>query len=394
MKDIVIIANFVTDIDGGANGRFTYLANILDQNNYKVEIITSDFSHEKKKRRMGNVRKFPYKVTLIHEPGYPKNVCLQRFRSHFIWGRKVYSYLKERKKPDIVYCAVPSLTAGVKAAKYCQEKGVKFIIDVQDLWPEAFQMVFHIPVISKLIFSPFKYIADKIYQSADEIIAVSQSYVDRAMSVSKKCKNGHAVFLGTNLGTFDRNTQKNEYNRQDNQIWLGYCGTLGSSYDLTCVIDALEILKKDYDIKFIVMGDGPRKIEFEKYAEKKKVTAEFTGRLNYSKMCGLLSACDLAVNPITHGAAQSIINKHADYAAAGIPVINTQENQEYRNLVEKYNMGVNCENSNAVDLASKLQMLIEDKTLRVEMGKNARRCAEEKFDRNRTYGDLINIIIS
>ena len=42
-------------------------------------------------------------------------------------------------------------------------------------------------------------------------------------------------------------------------------------------------------------------------------------------MVGMLGVCDIAVNSISKGAAQSIINKHGDYAAAGLPVVNTQE---------------------------------------------------------------------
>lgn len=76
------------------------------------------------------------------------------------------------------YCAIPSLDVGDAVAKYCKSHDVRFIIDVQDLWPEAFQMVFNIPIVSQMIFYPFKNLANKIYKSADEIIAVSQSYVD------------------------------------------------------------------------------------------------------------------------------------------------------------------------------------------------------------------------
>ena len=72
------------------------------------------------------------------------------------------------------------------------------------------------------------------------------------------------------------------------------------------------------------MGDGPLKEEFENYAEEKKVDCQFTGRLEYEKMVGLLCSCDIAVNPIKKGSAGSIINKVGDYAAAGLPVINTK----------------------------------------------------------------------
>lgn len=86
--------------------------------------------------------------------------------------------------------------------------------------------------------------------------------------------------------------------------------------------------------------------------------------MDYGKRVGLLQACDIAVNPISSGAAQSIFNKHADYAAACLPVINTQENLEYRNQVNDYQMGLNCKNNNSIDLADKISVLIKDANLR------------------------------
>lgn len=389
--DIVIIANFCAALDGGANSRFTYLASMLCHEN-QVELVSSDFSHGRKKARVCNTSRFPFRVTLLHEPGYPTNVCLSRFKSHMAWGKEVRRYLATRQKPDVVYCAVPSLSAAFEAAYYCQKNGIKFVIDVQDLWPEAFQMVIAIPFVSKVIFSPFQWYANKIYSSADEIIAVSQTYVDRAISVNRKVTTGYSIFLGTELKTFDQNVEQNPVKREDSDdIWLGYCGTLGSSYDIRCVIDALDILKNS-KIKFVVMGDGPRKEEFEAYAKEKGVNAEFTGRLPYPVMCGKLAACDIVVNPITRGAAQSIINKHADYAASGLPVLNTQECPEYRNLIDNYNMGFNCKNNDAEDLARQMQILVKNKALRQKMGLNARKCAEERFDRKNSYQEILDIV--
>ena len=110
-------------------------------------------------------------------------------------------------------------------------------------------------------------------------------------------------------------------------------------------------------------------------------------------MCGLLCACDMTVNPIIAGSAGSIINKHGDYAASGLPVINTQECQEYRNLVDEYQMGFNCQNGNSKEIAEKIILLVNDSILRTNMGGNARRCAEEKFDRKNTYHELIKDIL-
>ena len=390
----MIVANFCGGFSKSDNSRFAYLAKELSVD-HNVEIITSDFLHGKKEHRADLSEEYPFEITFIHEAGYPRNVCLRRFWSHFVWGRNIKKYLSRRKKPDVIYCAVPSLTAPLFAAKYCEKNDVEFIVDVQDLWPEAFQMVFHIPVLSNLVFAPFKFMVNGIYRRADEICAVSKTYVERALSVNRKCAKGHTVFLGTRLERFDKFAQDHQVtDKPRDELWLGYCGTLGASYDLTCVFDALELVTKAgvKAPKFIVMGNGPRRVEFENYAEKKNLNVVFTGRLPYDEMCGLLSACDITVNPITKGAAQSIINKHADYAACGKPVLNTQECEEYRQLVTEYHMGLNCKNGDAADLADKLLTLLKDGTLRKEMGANARRCAEENFDRAITYRKLTNLI--
>lgn len=390
--DIVILANFTMDFSVSDNGRFSYLADLLSKSN-SVEVITSDFYHITKSQRAPSPKDLPYEITFLHEPGYPKNVCLKRFYSHFIWGINVLRYLKKRKKTDVIYCAVPSLTGPNLVARYCEKNNIRFIIDVQDLWPEAFQMVVDIPIISDLAFMPFRTLADGIYKRANAICAVSDTYCKRALRVNRKCKKGTTVFLGTELETFDNYAAKEPIlKKEDDEIWLAYCGTLGSSYDLTCVIDALSMLKND-KVRFIVMGDGPKQNEFKAYAKKRQIKATFTGRLQYDKMCSLLSACDITVNPISHMAAQSIINKHADYLAAGLPILSTQENKEFRALVKNNKIGYNCRNNNAEDLANKIIRLVNNEGLRKEMGRNARKLAEELFDRKRSYLKIQKVIV-
>lgn len=394
--DIVILANFCGDFTAKDNGRFSYLARSLSDR-HDVELITSDFYHTLKTRRDGPVPDHPFKITFIHEAGYSKNVSLRRFISHHGFGKRVAGHLRSRERPDVIYCAVPSLTASLEAAKYCRKNGVRFVVDVQDLWPEAFSMVFRVPVVSSLVFAPFRRMADRIYRSADAVCAVSKTYIDRALSVNETCKKGTCVYLGTQLDDFDSNVRANPVlDKPEGELWLGYCGTLGSSYDLTCVFDALCLLREKGAVppRFIIMGDGPRRGELEDYAKKRGVNARFYGLLPYDEMCGLLAACDIVVNPILARSAASIINKHADYAASGRPVINTQESAEYQDLVDAYHMGFNCANGSPEDMAEKLRRLLDDASLREEMGRGARRCAEERFDRKSSYRALEDAIVS
>lgn len=391
IMDVAIVTNFCSALDSPTNSRFTYLAEML-RKDHSVELVGSDFSHDSKTTRICDYSRFSYKVTLIHEPGYRRNISIKRFLSHRIWGKNVLTYFKNRKKPDVVYCAVPSLTAASLLGKYCNSNGIRFIIDIQDLWPEAFKMVFNIPVISGLLFFPFKITADKAYSQADVICAVSDSYAERALRVNSKVDSACVVYLGTDLSIFDASSGKKNCLPDNKRLRLCYCGSLSDSYDICCVIDALSIMGRNAP-EFIVVGDGYLKKEFEKYAQEKSVDALFFGYRDYSEMCSILCSCDIAINPIRGKSAASIINKHADYAAAGVPVVNTQESAEYRSLVDNYNMGFNCLNGDATDIANRLNLLMTDSSLRSTMGSNARRCAEERFDRRETYKKLVNCIV-
>lgn len=391
--DIVIVADFCGMLDETANNRFLFIAKMLQQE-HSVEIVTSDFCHAKKTYFEDLSGRFPFQVTMLHEAAYTKNISLRRFYAHYIWGKNVKRYLNTRKKPDVVFCAVPTLTAAKETAKYCKKNHIKYVVDVQDLWPEAFQMIFKVPVLSDIVFLPFKLIADSAYRQADEVCAVSQTYVNRVLAVNKRCKEGCCVFLGTKLEEFDMHAQRYANSEEHDDIWLAYCGSLGKSYDLECAIDAVSILNKQgyHNIKFWIMGDGALKEKFEAHAREKDVNAVFTGFMQYPQMCGMLASCDIAINPIVAGSAGTIINKHGDYAAAGIPVVNSQESQEYRTLIDTYGMGLNCINGDAADMAEKIKILIDNPELRKHMGNNARKCAEEKFDRKFTYQQIANKI--
>ncbi len=390
--DILIIAHFITEFVKDGTSRFIYIAEQLNKQ-HNVELITSGFDHIAKKQRTAQEYELKSKITMLKEPSYPKNVCLKRFYSHAIFGKKLKKYLESRKKPDIIYCAVPSLDGAFYAAKYAKKNNIKFIIDVQDLWPEAFKMVFKLPIISDLVFYPMMRKANYIYSCADTIVGVSETYCKRATAVNRKNAECIPVFLGTKLESFDKYAEENKVIRDDDNFVIGYCGTLGHSYDIKCVIDALVLLKKEgiSNIFFWIMGDGPLKNEFEKYAKENQIDAVFYGRVSYPKMCGLLVSCDACINPIIKGAAQSIINKHGDYAASGLPVINTQPSDEYRSLIEHYNCGINCECSNSICLADAINHLMNNRDECAIMGGNSRILAETMFDRNFSYEKIYRL---
>lgn len=397
MKRIVIIDHFSKAPDEPGNNRFIYLGELLCKYGFEIEIITSSFSHIKKKQRKVDSKIYdnlPYKYTMLSEPGYSRNVCLKRFYSHYIFGKNLSNYLEKMKKPDAVIAAVPSLNVGTAAGNYCSKYHIPFIVDIQDLWPEAFKLVLKVPIINDLIFLPLTLQANRFYRQANRIIAVSETYMHRGLESNVKDNNGLCVYLGTDLGNFDESSKRSYVNKPDDELWISYVGTLGHSYNIEIIFDALNKLPNELakNVVFHIFGDGPYLERFQIYSRKCKVRSVFHGRMDYSTMVASLCKSDIAVNPIVKGAAQSIINKHADYAAAGLPVVNTQECPEYRNLIESYKCGINCEVNSIAQVEEALKDLIENPQKRKQMGSRSRKMAEELFDRRSSYQQIVKAV--
>lgn len=397
MQNIIIISNFPDVLNGKQDMRFTYLANLFAAKGYDVEMIISDFDHEVKDvRKRDDYSQYKFKITVLHEPIYSRNVSLKRLYAHYKWGQNVGDYLhKLEKKPDVVYCAMPSLTAALAAANYCKANHIKFTVDLQDLWPEAFVMAVRNSLLQKL-FLPMKWYVDKVYASADLAVAVSNTYVERILSVNNKISSGISVFLGNDGAAFDEGRSKYHLERSDDEIVIAYVGNMSTSYDMPCVFDALAKVQKRGNVKqsirFVLIGGGVDEDQFREYAQNTYTNTQFFGKKTYQEMAGMLCDCDIVVNPIVKGSVASIINKVGDYALAGKPVINTQESYEYRQLVEKYMCGINCNCGDSDDVADAIEKLALDPELRKLMGTNARRLGKEKFDRRNTYPQIVSEI--
>lgn len=388
---IAVVAQYSINFLPGENGRFTDLGSRFAAIDRTV-LLTSDFSHSLKKRKHPEVLPEDYEVVLIPTPPYSKNVSPARLHSCSAFAKNARKHLESLQDLKLVYCAVPTPDAGKEVAQFCKKRGIPFVLDIQDLWPDAFYMAMNIPVVSNVLFAPMKHTVDTLYRSTENLIAVSQTYIDRATkAVGHVPKREMVAFLGNSLKRFDEAAR--EAGPLEGIFTVAYIGTLSYSYDLPVVIDAIaQLQKKGKKLRFLVMGDGPLRGNFEEYARQRGIQAEFTGRLAYEEMVKRLVGCHVAVNPIVKGSAGSIINKVGDYAAAGLPVVNTQECPEYRDLVEQYRCGINCPVGQWQPVADALEQLMDEEALRKEMGINARRLAEEKFDRDKTYERIVEFV--
>ena len=400
MKKIAVISMGVKLDNEKGYSRFLYIGEFLSDAGYQVDLITTTFQHwEKAQRNLDEIKKENYKFNLkfIYEPGYKKNIDLRRIRSHRIAAKNLRQLLEKEGDYDLIYCEIPPNDVALAAAEYAKSKGIPFVPDVNDLWPEAMRMVLDIPVISDILFYPLLRDAEKVYSLVSGIIGTSDEYRDRPLKKQKLNVPKKTVYVGNEIAEFDAGVE--EYSPQiskgGDEFWVSYAGTIGTSYDIrTMVLAGKALLNRGRSqIKIKILGGGPLKEELETLAKEQNCSnVEFVGYAPYPKMTAYLAKSDILVNSFVKKAPQSIVTKIGDYLAAGKPMINTCMSPEFRNKVEHDGFGINIMPEDVNVLADAIEKLYEDEAGRTEMGKKARTIAEEQFDRPQSYKKIIELI--
>ena len=378
--------------------RYVYLATLLHEHGYDVDFITSGFQHWEKRQR--DVEHFDagtdaYTIRFIEEPFYPKNMCPQRIWAHHVVAKRVSEYFDEHHDYDLIYCQIPPNDVAREIGKAAHRFKIPFVVDVNDLWPEAFRVAFDVPVLSDILFAPFYRQAKAVYQMADAVVGTSDEYRERGLRDARAGIPSETVYVGNQLCEFDAGVVANalQIDKPIDEIWVSYAGTLSACYDLETLVRAMAMVQKTHpEAKLQILGDGSERDNLKAAAHSSGAEVVFHGYLPYSQMAAWLSKSDITINSLVEKAAQSIVTKIGDYLAAGKPMVNTSCSKEFRAKVEADGFGVNVKPGDAEGMAEVLVDLIDDPRRRARMGERARAIAEEQFDRPHSYLKTVRLI--
>ncbi len=369
------------------------LAKMLVKAGVELECVTSDFQHFTKSKRNKEVilkQDHPFKITFIKSPKYHHNISIRRILSNIVSSYRVSKYLENRlDNVDVVYLTIPSNRIAKLVSNQCRKKGVTFIVDVEDLWPEAMYRYVKNNKIRKLFLKKIEKDADEAYNNASAVVGTSEDYTSRAFKKRKRNIPNETVYVGCDLDAFDRGVLENEkyIQKNDNEYWITYTGSISNSYDIKTIIDAVNDLS-DKNIHAQILGTGGMIDELKAYS-KNMQNIHFWGYVDYDRMAAVLNKSDIVINSFVKGAPQSIVNKIGDYLASGKPIINTLENPVFCNIVNKYDIGVNIEAENVEALKNAIIDELGDEL----RGINARKLAEQQFDRKTSYKRIIDLIV-
>lgn len=387
MNKTVLVSAF-SNINIGANSRTLAIYNHLDG---EKTVVTTDFNHGKKIYYDTEEMSHPDQINL-HVPAYKKNLSLKRIWSHIIFARKVKKYLYSlNDKPTAVYCAMPTSYAAYMCAKYCKKNGIKFVIDVIDLWPDSLLPLVKGKEIIKFFLFPWSYLTKYAYKQAGAIIGESVKYANEAKYYNTKA-SVHPIYLGVDVNLIKTVKEHNEISMEkpDGEIWIAYAGSLGDSYDFDTLLNAVYSIHDKYKYKLWFIGDGVQHDKIEKTINEKGLNANITGFVSHDQLLGYLSYCDIAVNIFRENTKVVYSYKFNDYVAMDCFVLNSLEG-ETADMVNSYKIGRNFNFTN-----HRLSEVLSDTLANWDyysLWKGNSQCLiNEKLDKEKIYSEVSDII--
>ena len=320
--------------------RYWLMARAFAQAGHRTTYWTSDFSHAHKAPRKldgidGMADACGFRMKFVPTKPYHTNICLRRILSHRAFARTWRRLAEaESERPDVVIASMPPLSSCAAALEFCRRVGARFITDVQDAWPETFYRV-----APAWMFAPFRATARRIYRSADAVTAVAARYIELAKSYGATAPS-HLCHLGICLDAVKGErrkvkgenlpaspfifhpspfTTKSPFTFHPSPFTTIYLGAMGASYDLETVIDAVKEME---DVELDIAGSGPKEQSLRSRAAD-CVRIRFHGYLAENDLQMLLSKADAGVIPMFPESCVGVPNKLADYAAAGLRVVNS-----------------------------------------------------------------------
>lgn len=340
MKKIV----YIISVFGGSEGimdnnRTTHVISSLKEKCVVAKYITTDFSHSQKKYKQKLQNN---DSVLIHVPQYKSNVSFRRIFSHIVFAIKLRNYLSNLTEvPSVIYCAMPTSTAAYVAGKYCKKKGIKFVVDVIDLWPESLLPLTSFKRMLSFITFPWKWFTIHAYQMADIILGESQKYAFEAAKYNPLVPV-YPFYLGVDMDKVQIAIQNNDIqiDKTKEEIWIAYGGSLGTSYDFDTLIKCVSVLNGKYAYKLWFIGDGVVRENIENMSRKYHVNIEITGFLPYEQLLSYLSHCDIAINIFRENTKVVHSYKFNDYVATQCFILNSLEG-ETAEMINEYQIGLN-----------------------------------------------------
>jgi len=277
---------------------------------------------------------------------------------------------------DVILAPSPPLTIGLSAYFISRIKGIPYIYNVQDIYPDV---VVKLGILKNPLAIAFSHRLERfVYKHALHITILSEGF--RKNLISKGVPSKKLTIIPNFVDTefIYPMPQDNGFRRRfglEGKFIVLYAGNIGHSQDLESVLECATLLNAKDDIIFVIVGNGSRKPFLEERSRQLKISnVIFIPFQPWEAVPEIYAAADISLVTLRKGIAQdSVPSKVYTIMASGRPIIaSVDEGSDVWQLVKQVRCGLCIEPESPKVLAEAISNLYGDSALRENMGKNGR----------------------
>ena len=174
---------------------------------------------------------------------------------------------------------------------------------------------------------------------------------------------------------------KKKISTQKKKLTLIYAGNIGRFQDFDIFINAFNLLPRNHDINFLIIGDGVKKLDLKNKLKRKGCNIKIFDYMPAHKVKSIINKADLGIVTLVNNMHKyAYPSKLLTYLQLGVPILtNTNINCDITKDIVSSNCGFWISKNNPIFLSNLLIKLLKDKTWRKIMSNNAINLYKKRF---------------
>ncbi len=301
-------------------------------------------------------------------------------------------------KADISLVYSPPLTLGFSAWGLRIFRGIKFIFNVQDLFPQS---IIDLGLLrNPQIIRIFEWMEKTIYKRSNGVAVHSTGNQEHVVRRGGEPKHVQVIPNWVDTDFIQPGERQNEFRAVNNfgdDFLVSFAGVLGYSQDLDVIIDAAKLLRGQDQIQWVLVGDGVEKERMQAKARELELLnrVHFVPMQPREKYPAILHASDVCLATLRAEVTTPVVpSKILSIMAAGKPVVAAMNlSGDAPKLISDAQCGFSTPPGDATALAEVVLKLYTDRDLCAQVGANGRQYAEEHLSRKACVSHYERIIM-
>ena len=385
---ICILTQYYPPEIGAPQARLSELAVFLYKQGHEMTILTAMPNYPTGKLFVGYGRFYRKEsidgINVIRSYIHPsKSVKLiPRLWNYFsfVWS-SLFVGIFILPKCDVLMTESPPLFLGISGFILSRVKGAKWIFNVSDLWPES---AVNLGIIGNGIpLKLSKRLEAFFYKKSWLVTGQSREIVQNIRGRFPQVES-YRLSNGVDVEKFDPRQQSDILQQWSvgKKMTVVYAGLHGIAQGLDQIIKAAVKLDKTVpELQIILIGDGPEKTQLADLAKQLNISnITFVDPQTKDKIPEIWASADIALISLKQYLPGAVPSKLYEAMASGVPVVIIAEG-EPAGIVNNSKCGLVIQPYDIDGIADAIKTLVNNRDIRMHMGKNGRATVEKFYDR-------------